>query len=151
MSIALAVRKYVSDAKADLNTIALATCAPISKRAAVGMTGVAAAATMFMNMTYVFAATPLFDKLNSAVTALYNDAESMVSTVATFALVICIIGIFIASMFGPKATATMTSALKMVVGFFIFWQLVPVIISTIEQLFGSGKKTAGGGVGDADV
>ncbi len=99
---------------------------------------IAAISALIMNAYAVMAATPLFERLTSGINTLLTDAQDMVVTIATFALVICVIGIFIASMLGPKATATMTSALKMVIGFFIFWQLVPVVLSTMEQVFGSG-------------
>lgn len=138
MNKALAVRQYLADAKADISAVADATVKPVSTGAAVGLTGAAGLSALAMNMTMVFASTPLFEKLQSGITTLLNDAQDIVVTVATFALVICIIGIFVASMFGPKATALMTSALKMVIVFFIFWQLVPVILSTLTQVFGSG-------------
>lgn len=140
MTKTTAIKQYLTDAKADIHTIAQATVQPISHKTAFGLTGAAALSAVVMNMSMVFAATPLFERLSKGVDTLLNDAQDMVLTVATFALVICIIGIFVASMFGPKATATMTSALKMVIGFFIFWQLVPVILSTITQVFGTGGK-----------
>jgi len=138
MNKALAVRQCFADAKADFSAMVDATVQPISRSAAVGLTGAAGISAVFMNIATVFAATPLFERLNSGITTLLNDAQDMVVTIATFALVICIIGIFIASMLGPKATSTMTTALKMVIGFFIFWQLVPVILTTLTQVFGSG-------------
>lgn len=141
MNKALAVRRYLADAKADISAVADATVKPVSTGVAVGLTGTAGLSALAMNMTMVFAATPLFEKLKSGITTLLNDAQDIVVTVATFALVICIIGIFVASMFGPKATAVMTSALKMVIVFFIFWQLVPVILTTLTQVFGSGGST----------
>ncbi len=138
MSKTHAVRQYLDGAKADFTAIAQATVQPVSRKATIGMAIIAAISALIMNAYAVMAATPLFERLTSGINTLLTDAQDMVVTIATFALVICVIGIFIASMLGPKATATMTSALKMVIGFFIFWQLVPVVLSTMEQVFGSG-------------
>lgn len=134
-------QKYKTDAMSDFRTLGAAALQPMSYRTTIFLMIAVGAVALFMCLNSVFAATtPLFQTLDSAVTNLYNDANGMVETVATFALVISIIGVFVASMFGPKATSVMTSALKMVIFFFIFWQLIPVILSTIKNLFGSGAS-----------
>lgn len=138
-----AVRQYMADARRDLCILANATIQPVSHGAIAGTAGVAAVSSMLMNMSVVFAATPLFSRLSSAFQTLLNEAQDLVMTVATFAVVICIIGIFLASMMGQKATSTMVSALKAVLLAFIFFQLMPVILTTIEQVFGSGSSGGG--------
>lgn len=133
---------YVADARSDFNTLGAAACQPLSRRTSIVAVALACFVAVFMCFNLVFAAsTPLFSTLEKAITSLYNDANSLVETVAMFALVISIIGVFVASMFGAKATAVMTSALKMVIFFFIFWQLIPVVLSTIKNLFGTGGST----------
>lgn len=145
MNIAISAKNYVADARRDFGKLAVATAAPLSRKQTIFTSGAALMTALVVNASIVFAETELFSKLRTAVESLLTDARSMVSTVATFALVICILGIFIASMFGPKATATMTSALKMVIAFYILWQLTPAILRTIESLFGTGTGSGSGG------
>ena len=142
MNKALAVRQYLSDAKADISAMATATVQPISRSAAIGLTSAASLSAIAMNAVAVFAtSTQLFSRLDTAVTTLLSDAQALMSNVASFALIVCIIGIFVASMLGPKATSVMTSALKTIICFFIFWQLVPVILGTITHVFGGGPAS----------
>lgn len=144
MVMSTAVKQYIADAQRDMRTFVSATFRPVS---CVGMTGTAGAVSalaVLMNTSLVFAAsTPLFQRLTQAFSTLLNDAQDMVLTVATFAVVICILGILIGSMFGPKTTAAMVSALKAVIIAFIVFQLMPVALDTIVQVFGTGSTSGG--------
>ena len=83
-------------------------------------------------------------RLSQAFSTLLTDAQDLVLTVATFAVVICILGILLGSLMGPKATSTMVSALKAVIIAFIFFQLMPVVLDTIAQVFGTGGTGTSG-------
>ena len=133
--------KYVAGTKADVRAMGNTLCQPVSSRTMITMMVFAAVMATVMCFSPVFASTTtdLFGRLNTAFTTLYNDANAIVGIVASLALVIAIIGVFVASMFGAKATAMMTSGLKLVVMFFIFWQLIPVILKTITTVFGDGS------------
>ena len=140
-----AIKQYIADAKADMHTFANATFQPVSQRGMAGAVGAVSLSAALMNMSVVFAAnTPLFSRLSQAFQTLLNDAQDMMLTVATFAVVICILGILIGSLFGPKATSTMVSALKAVIIAFIFFQLMPVVLDTIAQVFGTGGTGTSG-------
>lgn len=134
------VKAYFSDMRSDLYRFGYHMSIPISRRTARLLLMAILLITIMLSMFVAYAKTPLFEKLSSGAQSLLNDAQDLVGTLATLALIICILGVFIASMMGPKATATMTTSLKFVVGFFIFWTLIPVILSTIEELFGSGSS-----------
>jgi hypothetical protein len=143
--IIVSARKYCGDARSDFTALGVAASRPLSRRLSIACLMFTGFLTFMLCFNLVFAAsTPLFQTLQSAVTSLYNDANGLVETVAMFALVISIIGVFVASMFGAKATSVMTSALKLVIFFFIFWQLIPVVLTTIKNLFGSGGGTGTG-------
>lgn len=133
------VKTYVRDLQNDTGKLTISMATPISRNSARYVMFATVFLTVFMCISIAYAQTPLFDKLKSGAQTLLDDAQDLVGTLATLALIICILGVFIASMLGPKATATMTTGLKFVIGFFIFWTLIPVILSTIEQLFGSGS------------
>mgnify|MGYP000044637742 FL=1 len=140
-----AIARYVADAKADLQTFVLATTRPVSQPKVAGVAGAAAIGAMFFNIGIAYAATtPLFSRLASALSVLLNDMQDMVLTLATFALVLCILGIMIAPIFGSKATATMFSALKAVICAYLFFQLMPAFLDTITQVFGTGTGSGGG-------
>lgn len=148
-----AIARYVADSKADFQTFVLATTRPVSQPKVAGVAGVAAMGAMFFNIGIAYAAsTPLFARLTSALSTLLTDMQDMILTLATFALVLCILGIMVAPVFGPKATATMFSALKAVICAYLFFQLMPAFLDTIAQVFGaaSGSGTGtGGGSGGA--
>lgn len=137
------VKAYIKDIRSDLYQLGVHMTIPISRKTARLLLMCILLITVIMSMMVAYAKTPLFEKLSSGAQSLLDDAQDLVGTLATLALIICILGVFIASMMGPKATATMTTSLKFVVGFFIFWTLIPVILSTIEQLFGSGTANSG--------
>lgn len=137
------VKQYLADARRDMNILINAAIQPVSGKTAVGITGTAALVATVMNMSVVFAATPLFTRLSSAFTTLLNDAQDLVLTVATFALVVCLLGLMFAASFGAKETAMMVNALKAVILAFIFFQLLPVILATIMEVFGTGSTTEG--------
>lgn len=143
MNLIASAKGYLGNIQRDVSGMIGTVRGPAARTG--GLLGISSAYGMLMlqanTIVALAASTELFQTLSRAVDTLYNDAQSIVTTVATMALVICILGIFICSMFGPKATATMTSALKMVICFFIFWQLTPVILRTLTNLFGA----AGGG------
>lgn len=147
------IARYVSDAKADFQAFAVATIRPVSQPKVAGAVGTVAMGAMLMNICVAFAAsTPLFARLSSALSTLLNDMQDMVLTLATFALVICIFGIMIAPIFGAKATATMVSALKAVICAYLFFQLMPALLDTIEQVFGTGSSSGtGGGSGTSEA
>ena len=139
-----AVKQYMADARADLRTFIGATIQPVSRPGVAGAVGAVSAIAVLMNMSVVFAATPLFQRLSQAFSTLLTDAQDLVLTVATFAVVICILGILLGSLMGPKATSTMVSALKAVIIAFIFFQLMPVVLDTIAQVFGTGGTGTSG-------
>lgn len=144
MVMSTAVKQYIADAQRDMRTFVSATFQPVSCAGMTGTAGAVSAFAVLMNTSIVFAATtPLFQKLTQAFSTLLNDAQDMVLTVATFAVVICILGILIGSMFGPKTTAAMVSALKAVIIAFIVFQLMPVALDTIVQVFGTGSTSGG--------
>lgn len=139
-----AIQQYFADAKRDLRTFVSATTQPVSQPKVAAMAGGVSVFAVMANMSIAFAATtPLFTRLTQAFQTLLNDAQDMVLTVATFAVVICILGILLGSLMGPKATATMVSALKAVIIAFIFFQLMPVALETITQVFGTGSSGTG--------
>lgn len=138
-----ALRQFTCGSKADFYGCAPVAKTTVSAQSAAGLVGISGATAVLANITTTFAttgaSTPLFQKLAEGIVTLLNDAQAVCVTLATFALVICILGIFVASMLGPKATATMTGALKLVIGFFIFWQIVPLLLTTIVQVFGGNS------------
>lgn len=148
MGYITAIKRYSKDTAADLFKFGCYMASPVSQRTAVMATWAFTVGVILLNIGIAFAAsTPLFVQLMSAFQLLLEDVQEIVLTVVTLSISLCLVGLMFAPFVSSRGVAGIVTMLRTVILAYVFFLLVPAILSTLSQVFEGGASGGTGGTG----